>query len=134
MTSWTNEQLNRIAAGDELQIATPAPDTSMRRPVPVWVVRHGDALYIRSYRGTDGGWYRSAQAHGRGHVSADGVDRDVTFTHVTEADLNTQIDSAYRSKYARYGPRFLDPMTAPRARATTLKLIPVRPNEGTRRV
>lgn len=124
MTSWTTDQLNRIAAGDELQIATQRSYATMHRPVPVWVVRHGDAVYVRSYRGTDGGWYRGARAHGRGHVSANGVEADVTFAHVTDDDINAEVDAAYRSKYARYGPRFLDPMTAPRARATTLKLIP----------
>lgn len=125
MTAWTIDQLERIAAGDELTIATPASDATTRRPVPIWVVRHGDALYVRSYRGIDGGWYQGARAHGRGHISANGIDADVTFAHVTEPGVNAEIDAAYRSKYARYGPRFVDPMTAPNARSTTLKLIPV---------
>jgi hypothetical protein len=61
MTSWTSEELNRIAAADELEIATPRRDATMRRPVPVWVVRHGNALYVRSYRGEHAVWYRSAR-------------------------------------------------------------------------
>lgn len=125
MTSWTSKELERIAAGDELQIATPKRDATMRRAVPIWVVRHGDALYVRSYRGEDAVWYRSAGAHGRARISAGGIDTDVTIAHVTEADVNAEIDAAYRDKYARYGPRFLDPMVAPTARATTLELIPV---------
>lgn len=125
MTSWTSEQLDRIAAADELRIATPRRDATMRRPVPIWVVRHGDALYVRSYRGVDALWFRSAQKHRRARISGGGVDADVTLAHITDCDINAEIDAAYRYKYARYGPRFLDPMTAPTARATTLKLIPV---------
>lgn len=124
MASWTYEQLGRIAASEELQISTPRNDVTMRRPIPIWVVRHGDALYVRSYLGENGVWYQSARAHGHGHISAGGVDSDVTFALVTEDDINAEIDAAYRDKYGRYGPRFLDPMTAPIARATTLKLIP----------
>jgi hypothetical protein len=124
MSSWTTEQLNRIAAADELDIATPKQDGHLRRAVPIWVVRHGDALYIRSYRGQDAIWYRSAQSHHRGRISAGGVEADITFDHITDDDINAEVDAAYRDKYDRYGPRFLDPMIAPAARATTLKLVP----------
>jgi hypothetical protein len=124
MASWTSEELERIAGADELQISTPKRDATLRRPVPIWVVRHGDALYVRSYLGERAVWYRSAQTHDRGKISAGGIEADVTFAHVTEDDINTEVDAAYRGKYARYGPRFLEPMISPTARATTLKLIP----------
>jgi len=124
MTSWTSEQLDRIAAADELTIATPRLDGTLRRPVPIWVVRHGEALYVRSYRGQKAVWYQSARAHGQGRISAGGVDADVTFVEVTDDDINAEVDASYRNKYARYGPRFLDPMVAPTARETTLKLAP----------
>jgi len=102
----------------------------MRRSVPIWVIRHGDALYVRSYRGEDAVWYRSARAHDRGIISVGGIEADVTFKHVTDHDINSEVDTAYRYKYGRYGPRFLDPMIAPAARATTLKLIPADHREG----
>ena len=35
-----------------------------------------------------------------------------------------QIDAAYRTKYRRYGGRYVDPMVAPEARAATIKLVP----------
>jgi hypothetical protein len=124
MTYWANAELERMAAADEMQISTPRHDGTVRPPLPIWVVRHGDALYVRSYRGEDALWYRSATTHNQGRISAGGIDADVSFAHVADEDLNREIDAAYRSKYARYGARFLDPMTAPAARATTLKLIP----------
>ena len=38
--------------------------------------------------------------------------------------LNNKIDAAYQSKYQRYSATYVDPMIAPQARATTLKLVP----------
>lgn len=122
--AWSCEQLDRIAATDELHIATSREDGTLRRPVPIWVVRHGDALYVRSYRGETAVWYRRARASGRAHISAGGVDTDVSLTHISESTVNAEVDAAYRNKYARYGPRFLDPMVARPARQTTLKLVP----------
>lgn len=124
MARWTSEQLDRIGAADELRITTSRPDGTLRPPVPIWVVRHDDALYVRSYKGQDGVWYRSARARGEGRISAGGIEAEVSFVHVDDDDVNAQVDAAYRDKYGHYGPRFLDPMVAPTARGTTLELIP----------
>ena len=47
--------------------------------------------------------------------------KDVTFT---DADLNDQIDAAYRDKYQRYGERIIGGVVNPEARAATIKLVP----------
>ena len=39
-------------------------------------------------------------------------------------DINDQIDAVYRTKYRRYGGRYVNPMVAPEARAATIKLVP----------
>lgn len=124
MNGWTSEQVDQVAAADELKMATPRGDGTLRRPIPIWVVRHGNALYIRSYRGEAAVWYQGVRTHNQGHISAGDVDSDVRFTRVTDDDVNAEVDAAYREKYGRYGPRFLDPMTSPTARGTTLQLIP----------
>jgi hypothetical protein len=51
MATWTNEDLDKIAAADELQIASARRDGTLRKPVTIWVVRHGDDLYVRSVTG-----------------------------------------------------------------------------------
>jgi hypothetical protein len=79
---------------------------------------------LGSVRGDDGAWYRGARDHGRGDISVGAIDTDVRFIPVTDRDVNAEIDSAYRAKCARYGPRFLDPMIVSRAQATTLELVP----------
>ena len=124
MTAWTNDELSRIEAAEELEVAPVGADGTPRKPVPIWVVRHGDDLYVRSYKGSDGAWFRAAQAGHQGHIRAGGVDKDVTFIEETDSGVNDAIDAVYRTKYGRYGSAYIDPMVAPGARATTMKLVP----------
>ena len=39
-------------------------------------------------------------------------------------EINDQIDAAYRTKYRRYGGRYVNPIVASQARAATIKLVP----------
>ena len=125
MTSWTRNDLERIGAADELQLASFKEDGTLRKPVTIWVVRVGDDLYVRAYRGREGAWFRQAQLRHEGRIVAGGVTKDVTFVDVSDDEaLNNKIDAAYQSKYRRYSATYVDPMIAPQARATTLKLVP----------
>jgi hypothetical protein len=121
-SAWTPDELDRIGAADELRIASRRANGTLRRPLPIWVVRVGDELYVRSWRGDDGSWYRAAQTSGEGHISAGGVERDVTYV-AADDEINNLVDAAYRDKYGRY-PSYVEPMVAAAARATTLKLVP----------
>jgi hypothetical protein len=122
MTAWTSDELARIGGSEELQIAPRRRDGSLRRPVPIWVVRAGDDLYVRSWRGAAGSWYRTARATHEAHIFAGGVDKDVSLAEVGD-EAGDAIDAAYRAKYGRYSG-YVEPMIAARARATTLKLAP----------
>src|SRR2546423_13933540 len=42
MTTWTSDELTRIDAADELEIAPLRRDGTLRSPITIWVVRHGD--------------------------------------------------------------------------------------------
>ncbi len=123
MTAWTSDELTTIGAADELELASLRRDGTLRNPVTVWVVRRGDDLYVRSHKGRTAAWFRGAQECREGRIRADGVEKDVTFA-VADRDLDDQIDAAYRTKYRRYGARYVDPMVAPEARAATIKLVP----------
>ncbi|QBD83004.1 DUF2255 family protein [Ktedonosporobacter rubrisoli] len=125
MTGWTQQELERISTADELQLASLRADGTLHRPVTIWVVRVGDELYVRAYRGRETAWFRHTQLRAEGSVVAGGVTKDVAFVDASNAEaLNNEIDAVYRSKYQRYGATFVDPMLTPRARATTLKLVP----------
>ncbi|SED48922.1 DUF2255 family protein [Streptomyces melanosporofaciens] len=124
MTTWTSDELNRIATTDELEMAPLRGDGTPRTAVPIWVVRDGDDLYVRSYRGTDGAWWRTAHGSHEGHIRSGGVDRDVTLIEEGDPGVNDRLDDAYRSKYSRYRGTYVEPMVADPARATTLRLLP----------
>ena len=124
MTTWTSDELNKIGRAEELEIASVRHDGTLRHPVTIWVVRHGDDLYVRSYRGRGGSWFRGTQVRHEGRIRAGGVEKDVTFVEETDPGMHDQIDAAYRTKYRRYGARYIDPMVAPEARAATIKLVP----------
>lgn len=123
MSTWSTDDLDRISGADELHIAPRRADGTLRKPTTIWVVRDGEELYVRSWRGADGAWWRTAHASHGGHVTAGGVDSDVAFTEVSDTALNDQVDAAYRSKYGRYS-EYVEPMVADAARATTLRLTP----------
>lgn len=125
MTSWTRNDLERIGAADELHLASFKTDNTLRKPVVIWVVRVGDDLYVRSYRGREAVWFRQIQRRHEGHIAAGGVTKNVTFVDASSDEaLNHQIDAAYQAKYHRYSATYVKPMIAPQARATTLKLVP----------
>jgi hypothetical protein len=123
MTAWTSDELDRIGTADELQLAPRRRDGTLRPPVTVWVVRHGDDLCVRSAYGRTAAWYRGTRARRQGRIRAGGVERDVTFVDADHG-VDDHLDAAYRTKYRRYGARFVDPMVGPEARAATLKLVP----------
>ena len=120
MAAWTSDELDKIA--DELELASAKRDGTLRKPVTIWVVRHGDDLYVRSWRGRTSAWFRGSQDRHDGHIRAGGVDKDVVFAEVD--DVNDEIDAAYRAKYDRYDATYVDPMVGPEARAATIKLVP----------
>ena len=89
----------------------------------IWVVRVGDALYVRSVRGHKGDWYRGALERHAGRIWAGGVEKDVTFVEEAGPALNDRIDAAYRTKYSRY-PQHVPPILDAASRAATLRLEP----------
>ena len=107
MSEWTSDELEKIGAAEELRIAP----------------RRRDDLYVRSWRGSAGGWYRGAQVRREGHISAGGVEKYVTFVGEIDPGTNDHIDDVYRTKYRRYAS-YVRPMISSEARATTLKLVP----------
>jgi hypothetical protein len=124
MTAWTNEELDRIGTAQELEVASLRADGALRQPVTIWVIRAGEDLYVRSWRGRSGAWYRGVRERHQGHIRAGGVDKDVNFVTVDDEELNERIDAAYRSKYGRHGSSYVEPMTSGETRTTTLRLEP----------
>jgi hypothetical protein len=123
MTGWTSDELTKIEAADELEIASIRRDDRLRNLVTIWVVRLGDDLYVRSVNGRTGAWFRGTQVRHEGRIRAGGVEKDVTFVD-TDDGINDQIDDAFRSKYRRYAPSIVGSVLTPEARSATIKLVP----------
>lgn len=123
MTEWSGDELSRIGAADEVEIAGLRRDGTLRSPRIVWVVRHGDRLFVRSVNGPDAAWFRGIRVRDEGRVSSGGIDTDVTFVDAGR-DLDAVLDEAYRTKYRDSPPEDLDPIRRPLAQSATVELVP----------
>jgi hypothetical protein len=124
MSAWESDELARIGAADELEIASRRPDGSLRRYVTVWTVRAGDDVYVRSAFGYDNPWFQRALRSGAGRIAAGGVERDVAFAQ-PGAEVSADVTAAYHAKYDRYGAKMVATVVSPEARRSTLRVTPV---------
>jgi hypothetical protein len=122
MPTWTEDELDTIGRTEELHLESVRRDGTLRDPVTMWVVRHGDDLYVRSVNGRDASWFRGAQSRHEARIRAGGVEKDVNL--VETDDMNDEVDAAYHAKYGRRYPTIVPSIVAPKARVATLKLGP----------
>src|SRR5436189_5635876 len=111
MPGWTSEELDAIGAAEELDLASVRRDGTLRRPVTMWVVRHGDDLYVRSVNGRESAWFRGAQARHEARIRAGGVEKDVDLVEADEG--SDAVDAAYQAKYSRRYPTIVPSIVAP---------------------
>ena len=109
MTAWTPDDLAAFGGSDEVRITSLRPDGTARKPVPIWIVRLGDQLYVRSAYGPENGWYRRARASRAGRI---------------HASVAAALHAAYHAKYDRYGERIVGTVVSPEAAAATLRVLP----------
>ena len=120
--SFIESELDRIGDADELVLVARRPDGTERRPVSIWVVRVGDGLYVRSWRGTRAAWYCAIDRNAHARITSGGITKAVRFIPAG-GELDDAIDAAYRTKYARY-PSYVEPMLSTQARSATFALNP----------
>ena len=61
-TAWSADELERIGAAEELQLASRRADGALGPYVTMWVLRSGSDLFVRSACGPGNPWYRRAIA------------------------------------------------------------------------
>lgn len=123
VTRWAGDKLDKVGGAEEVQIASVGRDGKLRKPVTIWVVRHGDHLYVRSVRGRNSHWFRDTLETHEGRIRAGAIRQDVTFVEADPA-IDHEVDTAYRTKYRRYAGSILNSVLTPEARSTTTKLMP----------
>lgn len=122
MSTWSEDELRKIAEADDLHVAPFREDgVTYGTPTWIWSVAVGDALYVRAYNGQNSSWYKAALRQRAGRITAAGITKEVTFEPV-EGTVNDRIDDAYRGKYK--GSPYLAPMIGARARSATVKVAP----------
>src|SRR5439155_13060328 len=114
MSTWTSDELDRIGGAEELEIASVRRDGTLRKSVTIWVIRHGDDIYVRSVNGRTSSWFGGARVRHEAHIEAGGVDKDVLL--VETDDMNDEIDAAYRAKYRRYAESIVGTIVSSKAR------------------
>jgi hypothetical protein len=122
MTTWSKDELCKIAEADDLHISPLREDgLTYGTPTWIWSVAVDDALYVRGYNGQSSRWYQAAVRQKAGRIIAAGMTKEVTFAPVNGA-INDRIDDAYRAKYR--GSPYLSAMIGTPARSATVKIMP----------
>jgi hypothetical protein len=119
--TWDTATARQLAETGEVEVVVPAEGRPDAR-TPIWIVAVDDNLYVRSWKGDDGIWYRRARRHGTGSIIAHGRQHPVQFTTSTDPSINSRIDQAYRNKYGNSS--YTEAMTRPPATASTMRLDP----------
>lgn len=120
MSTWTTDELAALDRIKEIRVAGRRQDGSLRTLTTIWHVVVDGSLYVRSVRGTEGGWYKGVVRHHEGAISWNDDTRNVTY--IPDATVDDQIDAAY---FAKYGDKASTrSMVAPTAKATTLRVEP----------
>jgi len=125
---WRADELSTIDGFGEVDIATRRSDGTLRAARIVWIVRHDNAVYVRSVNGTTAASYRGVQTCHEDELSAGRLHTGVGFvesgTHAGEdSGLDDPLDAACRGKYG-HSSGGVARITADVTRATTLRVGP----------
>lgn len=125
MGHWTEEQLARIDAAKELEIARRRADGSLRSWLPIWVVRADGEVFVRTWHRRTTGWFGQVVESRGARIRVPGLETEVSVEDLGEGtdDLRARVDDAYRAKYGRYGDGSVGQMVNDSAAATTLRLV-----------
>lgn len=122
MSTWSPEDLRRIAETDDLHIAPLREDGVTYGTLTwIWSVVVDGNLFARAYNGSASRWYKAALRQKAGRITAAGMTINVSFARADEA-LRSQIDEAYKAKYSN--SPYLESMIGDRARAAAVLILP----------
>ena len=126
--SFAESDLALIGSTKELEVETSAADGTVHRTI-VWPLVRDGVVYLRSYKGPAGRWYREAIANPDVALVLDGrrlAGRAVPATDDASVEACSQ---ALRDKYRR--SYSLQAMLAPSVLPTTLRIEPAQVAAGT---
>lgn len=113
--------LAAMAAEQEVDIETRSADGAIHRTI-IWIVVQDGSVYVRSYKGPSGRWYREAVADPNVAVHVDGRRVAARAVAATDAPSLEACSEGLRAKYP--GDPSLPAMLVADVLPTTLKLVP----------
>jgi hypothetical protein len=96
--SFAMDDLERLAAAEEIEIETQAPDGPVHRTI-IWIVVHDGDVLVRSVRGEGGRWFREASANPAVAIHAGDHRLAATAIPATDPDSIDRINAALTAKY-----------------------------------
>jgi hypothetical protein len=110
----------------EVDMRTPRRDGS-ESSRPIWVVVVDGDVYVRSYRGARGAWFRRALADGRATIAVHDTTVPVGVEPDDDEEVNGRVSEAFQAKYGEGSPESTATMIDAERSATTLRLVPAVP-------
>jgi hypothetical protein len=96
--SFATDDLERLAAVEEVEIETQAPDGPVHRTI-IWVVVDDSEVFVRSVNGHPARWFREASTNPAVALHLDGRRLPATAIPATDPDSIERISAALRAKY-----------------------------------
>jgi hypothetical protein len=117
-----SKTLDALRNVEEIRIATTPPDAKKKHRATIWVVVVDDDVFIRSFTGPKGKWYRNVLVNPEADVEFDGKAIHVKAIPVKDRETIEAVSRAYLDKY-RDSPYAKD-MVRDEVLPTTLRLEP----------
>jgi len=119
--TFAESDLEALDAAEEIEIETNAGGGIVHRTI-VWPLVRDGVVYLRSYKGPAGRWYREALAEPTVALHVDGRRLPGTVVPAPDAPSVEACSAALRDKYR--GDGSLRAMLAPDVLPTTIRVVP----------
>lgn len=119
--TFEESDLAAIAAAKEVDIETRSSAGDVHRTI-IWIVERGGTVYVRSYRGPSGRWYRESLADPDVAIHVDARRVPARAVPATDPASVEACSEGLRAKYRR--SQSLQAMLVNDVLPTTLKLVP----------
>jgi len=117
--SFDKDTLAALHDAMEVRISVGSPT---RKPVIIWVVVAGNEAFVRSVKGTEGHWYKTAAAAGHGTLEVGGRDLPIRLVPISDTAAIERASQAYLAKYST--SPYAQSMVRADVLATTLRVEP----------
>ena len=115
------ETLNLLSRAKLIRMETSRPGGPVHRTI-IWVIVDGTEVYVRSYRGRAGRWYREVRANPQAAVLVKKLRIPVRAVQARSARAVARVSRGYFKKYGRTPPAIA--MVRREILSTTLRLEP----------